>query len=262
MSWRGRCNVSVKRKRLSRQMWGSRLSLRWWRSSMTCRMASGVCARRKLAPRIFLSYRYLLVWINRSFFWYGRETLEAQTAIIEERYEDKIAILQKHLKNFYSQELKVRASCKLQLICNHYTLNKRDQRQKNIFISFRRGNRRLKLWLLPLRRGRKMNLYRHQLYTTMLKVLDALSGSWLKVNRADFTWSWSSVALSCWPERRVRVVFKTTTLLRGLCSRLPSDFRGDKIENAAGSPWFSWNLHQLRRPQAGGGTEGQLPLGF
>lgn len=56
MSWRGRCNVSAKRKRLLRQMWGSRLSLRWWRSSMTCRMASGVCARRKLAPRMFLSY--------------------------------------------------------------------------------------------------------------------------------------------------------------------------------------------------------------
>lgn len=58
--------------------------------------------------------------------------MEAQTAIIEERYEDKIAILQKHLKNFYSEELKVRASCKLQLISNHYTLNKRDPRQ-NLF---------------------------------------------------------------------------------------------------------------------------------
>lgn len=45
-------------------------------------------------------------------FWYDRETLEVQTAIIEERYEDKIAILQTHLKNFYSQELKVRSSCK------------------------------------------------------------------------------------------------------------------------------------------------------
>ena len=36
-----------------------------------------------------------------------RETLEAQGALIEERYEDKIANIQKHLKKFYSQELKV-----------------------------------------------------------------------------------------------------------------------------------------------------------
>uniref|UniRef100_A0A3Q3WUP0 Kinesin-like protein n=1 Tax=Mola mola TaxID=94237 RepID=A0A3Q3WUP0_MOLML len=37
-----------------------------------------------------------------------RETLEAQGALIEERYEDKIANIQKHLKKFYSQELKER----------------------------------------------------------------------------------------------------------------------------------------------------------
>uniref|UniRef100_A0A3B5LIM9 Kinesin-like protein n=1 Tax=Xiphophorus couchianus TaxID=32473 RepID=A0A3B5LIM9_9TELE len=36
------------------------------------------------------------------------ETLEAQTALIEERYENKICILQEHLKKFYRQELKVR----------------------------------------------------------------------------------------------------------------------------------------------------------
>lgn len=39
-----------------------------------------------------------------------RETLEADRALIEERYEDKIDNIQKHLKKFYSQELKVRAS--------------------------------------------------------------------------------------------------------------------------------------------------------
>lgn len=38
------------------------------------------------------------------------ETLEAERALIEERYEDKINNLQKHLKKFYSQELKVRFS--------------------------------------------------------------------------------------------------------------------------------------------------------
>ena len=38
-----------------------------------------------------------------------RETLEADRALIEERYEDKIDNIQKHLKKFYSQELKVRA---------------------------------------------------------------------------------------------------------------------------------------------------------
>ncbi|XP_030010929.1 kinesin-like protein KIF20A isoform X1 [Sphaeramia orbicularis] len=36
------------------------------------------------------------------------ETLEAERALIEERYEDKISSLQKHLKLFYSQELKER----------------------------------------------------------------------------------------------------------------------------------------------------------
>ncbi|XP_070774201.1 kinesin-like protein KIF20A [Enoplosus armatus] len=36
------------------------------------------------------------------------ETLEAERALIEERYEDKIANVQKHLKIFYSQELKER----------------------------------------------------------------------------------------------------------------------------------------------------------
>ncbi|XP_036975756.1 kinesin-like protein KIF20A [Acanthopagrus latus] len=37
-----------------------------------------------------------------------RETLEADRALIEERYEDKIDNIQKHLKKFYSQELKER----------------------------------------------------------------------------------------------------------------------------------------------------------
>uniref|UniRef100_A0A3P8WYB4 Kinesin-like protein n=1 Tax=Cynoglossus semilaevis TaxID=244447 RepID=A0A3P8WYB4_CYNSE len=36
------------------------------------------------------------------------ETLDSQRALIEERYEDKINNLQKHLKKFYSEELKVR----------------------------------------------------------------------------------------------------------------------------------------------------------
>ncbi|KAG8008168.1 Kinesin-like protein KIF20A [Nibea albiflora] len=36
------------------------------------------------------------------------ETLEAERALLEERYEDKISNIQKHLKKFYSQELKER----------------------------------------------------------------------------------------------------------------------------------------------------------
>ncbi|XP_031725122.1 kinesin-like protein KIF20A isoform X1 [Anarrhichthys ocellatus] len=36
------------------------------------------------------------------------ETLEAERSLIEERYEDKLANVQKHLKKFYSQELKER----------------------------------------------------------------------------------------------------------------------------------------------------------
>ncbi|KAM6983793.1 kinesin-like protein KIF20A [Tautogolabrus adspersus] len=36
------------------------------------------------------------------------ETLETERALIEERYEDKISNIQKHLKKFYSQELKER----------------------------------------------------------------------------------------------------------------------------------------------------------
>uniref|UniRef100_A0A4W6CPC0 Kinesin-like protein n=1 Tax=Lates calcarifer TaxID=8187 RepID=A0A4W6CPC0_LATCA len=42
------------------------------------------------------------------FFYLFSETLEAERALIEERYEDKITNLQKHLKKFYSQELKER----------------------------------------------------------------------------------------------------------------------------------------------------------
>lgn len=78
---------------------------------MTCRMASGMCALRKSVLKMFL--RYLKV--NAVFFWTDRETLEAQTALLEEKYEDKIANLQMHLKEFYSQELKVRASCNCSL---------------------------------------------------------------------------------------------------------------------------------------------------
>ncbi|KAM3601814.1 uncharacterized protein V6R79_019269 [Siganus canaliculatus] len=37
-----------------------------------------------------------------------RETLEAEKAVVEERYEEKINNIQKHLKKFYSQELKER----------------------------------------------------------------------------------------------------------------------------------------------------------
>lgn len=48
----------------------------------------------------------------------NRETLEAQGALIEERYEDKINNIQKHLKKFYSQELTVRAI--LSVINLHY----------------------------------------------------------------------------------------------------------------------------------------------
>lgn len=48
------------------------------------------------------------------------ETLEAERALIEERYEDKITNVQKHLKKFYSQELKVRD--KSSAISWHYFL--------------------------------------------------------------------------------------------------------------------------------------------
>uniref|UniRef100_A0A8C5G626 Kinesin-like protein n=1 Tax=Gouania willdenowi TaxID=441366 RepID=A0A8C5G626_GOUWI len=51
------------------------------------------------------------VHVSRVLFYYQlhvTETLEAERALMEERYEDKISNLQKHLKNFYSQELKER----------------------------------------------------------------------------------------------------------------------------------------------------------
>lgn len=44
------------------------------------------------------------------------ETLEAEQALLEERYEDKISNIQKHLKKFYSQELKVRRGSDLHFI--------------------------------------------------------------------------------------------------------------------------------------------------
>lgn len=39
------------------------------------------------------------------------ETLEAERALMEEKMEDKINNLQKHLRHFYSQELEVRSQC-------------------------------------------------------------------------------------------------------------------------------------------------------
>lgn len=47
-------------------------------------------------------------FLTETFLAFHSETLEAQRALIEERYEDKINNLQKHLKKFYSEELKVR----------------------------------------------------------------------------------------------------------------------------------------------------------
>lgn len=72
---------------------------------MTCRMASGTFAPIKSALEMFLGY----LNVKAVFFWFDRETLEAQTALLEEKYENKIANLQMHLKKFYDQELKVRA---------------------------------------------------------------------------------------------------------------------------------------------------------
>lgn len=66
--------------------------------------------------------RYLKV--NPVFFGWDRETLDTQTALLEEKYEGKIANLQMNLKRFYSEELKVRASCELLfIISQHYGLN-------------------------------------------------------------------------------------------------------------------------------------------
>lgn len=113
---------------------------------MTCRMASGTCALRKPALKMFL--RYLKV--NAVFFfWSDRETLEAQTALLEEKYEDKIANLQMHLKKFYSEELKVRASCNCSLFPTIMLCIKNNQ-SKIIHINFRRENGRLKICLLTL----------------------------------------------------------------------------------------------------------------
>lgn len=83
------------------------------------------------------------------FFWSDRETLEAQTALLEEKYEDKIANLQMHLKKFYSEELKVRASCNCSLFPTIMLCIKNNQ-SKIIHINFRRENGRLKICLLTL----------------------------------------------------------------------------------------------------------------
>lgn len=47
-------------------------------------------------------------FLTETFLAFHSETLDSQRALIEERYEDKINNLQKHLKKFYSEELKVR----------------------------------------------------------------------------------------------------------------------------------------------------------
>lgn len=52
------------------------------------------------------------------------ETLDAERARIEERYEDKITNLQKHLKKFYRQELTVRS-----LRSHHFV----DAQERNLF---------------------------------------------------------------------------------------------------------------------------------
>lgn len=48
---------------------------------------------------------------------YKSERLEAEKAILEERCEDKIRNLQKHLKRFYSEELKVRTKTECTCHC-------------------------------------------------------------------------------------------------------------------------------------------------
>lgn len=47
-------------------------------------------------------------WIYLGVFSPYRESLEAERALLEERCDDKIANLQKHLKQFYKEELEVR----------------------------------------------------------------------------------------------------------------------------------------------------------
>lgn len=74
---------------------------------MTCRMASGMCFKKTST----FKDAFKIPKSECCLFWSDRETLEAQTALLEEKYEDKIANLQMHLKKFYSQELKVRVSC-------------------------------------------------------------------------------------------------------------------------------------------------------
>lgn len=141
MSWRGRCTVSVKKTRLLRQKWGSRLCPRWWRSSTTCRMASGTRSLRKSAFKMFL--RYLKV--NPVFFWSDSETLDTQTALLEEKYEGKIANLQMNLKRFYCEELAVSFPY-FPTLWFELKYNK----SNIISIFFRRKNRRLKSCLLSL----------------------------------------------------------------------------------------------------------------
>lgn len=54
----------------------------------------------------------------------------------------------------------------------------------------------------------------------------------------------------------------TSVSTTGQCSLLPFDRRGDDVEDAVGSSWFRWNLHQCCWPQAGGGAEGRFRFGF
>ncbi|XP_003971316.2 kinesin-like protein KIF20A [Takifugu rubripes] len=83
-----------------------------------------------------------------------RETLEAQTAIIEERYEDKIAILQKHLKNFYSQELKEREQ-EIQTLAAALETKKQDESvQTSVLHADAEGPRRSQRLLTQSEQGR------------------------------------------------------------------------------------------------------------
>lgn len=79
------------------------------------------------------------------------ETLETQIAITEEKYENKITILETHLKKYYRQELKVRPD--IEQSFPNYKFFKSEclsspKSTEYLFCHRRSGMRRLKLCLL------------------------------------------------------------------------------------------------------------------
>lgn len=193
------------------------------------------------------------------------ESMEAERALIEERYEDKITNLQKHLKKFYSQELKVRLSnmsdtfstCSRGFIAlstvdetldsSHSSSQERDQEIEALSAAVERKDKGEEV-PTTAPQGDSEGLRRSQRLTSQAE-LGRLRAD-LDQCRAELFSKTQGKVTALTLNRRFKIVNRRLT-----CSIYPH--RANKAETAAGSVRFSRRPHQRRGPQAAGGSAGR-----